>query len=420
MRTSHAFVPLAPFASFALAAAVCTLSARAHADTDAKSVADARELATAGMQLQTDRRYAECAVKFDAAHRLYPEATTVTLRLAECLAGSGKMVEAGEAYRALAATPIASNAPSQFKQAQQQGKAEADELEKRIPQVTITVDPSPPPSGTQLHMQRANDAGAPTVEVLDAAWIGTARRVNPGTYTVFATAPGYASKTKQIVLAEGDKKSEALMLSAGEEAPVLAGTTTKVAGPGEQPPPSYVAPPETSTGTASKSGLLLGAGLGVFAAGGSKSGDPSNGFSGGSGLGHATLFLRFGKFLLGTNLEYQAMPFNKNGGDTPVTSFYAGLHVGLLTTAEKKVAFRLDGGLGPQLGESIKGSGSSVGVGGQLGLGPSFPLAKNVRLATKGLLGFGSKPGAYVYAGLAVDLSFEIPFGTPAAQQPAK
>lgn len=414
MRTSHAF---SFFTTACLALGLLTFSRHAHADTDAKAVSDARELATAGMQLQTERRYAECAVKFDAAHRLYPEATTVTLRLAQCLAASGKMVEGGEAYRALAATPIAATAPAQFKQAQQQGKAEAEELEKRIPQLTITVDPSPQPAGTQLHMQRANETGAPTVEVLDAAWIGTARRVNPGTYTVFATAPGYASKTKQVVLAEGDKKSEALMLSAGEQAPVLAGTTTKVAAPGQEPPPSYVPPPEVKTGTASKSGLLLGGGLGVFAAAGSKGRDfvTDGGFSGGSGLAHVNVFLRLGKFLLGTTLEYQALPVNKAGTDTPISAFYGGLHVGVLTTAEKKVAFRLDGGLGVQGGESVKSIGSTgFGVGGQLGLGPSFPLAKNVRLATKGLLGFGSKPGAYVYAGLAVDLEFEIPFGQPA------
>lgn len=417
MRTAHAFATTA-----CVILGLSALAGRAHADTDAKGVSDARELATAGMQLQSERRFPECAAKFEAAHRIYPEAATVTLRLAQCLAASGKMVEGGEAYRALAATVVAGNAPAQFKQAQQQGKLEAEELEKRVPQITITVDPSPPPSGTQLHMQRANDAGAPTVEVLDAAWIGTARRVNPGTYTVFATAPGYASKAKPIVLAEGDKKSEALMLSAGEQAPVLVGTTTKVAAPGEPPPPSYKRPTATSSGHASKSGLLLGGGLGIFAATGYEGGDNGR-YSGGSALAHANLFLRLGKLLLGTTLEYQALPIEgttKEGTTkNSVGSFYGGLHVGLLSTAEKKVAFRLDGGLGVQGAESADGTGS-VGLGGQLGLGPSFPLAKTVRLTIKSLLGFGTRPGGYVYAGLGVDLEFEIPFAKPAGQLPAR
>ena len=412
MRTSHTLICLVTSASFALG--LCSFATTAHADTDAKGVSDARELATAGMQLQTDKRYAECAAKFDAAHKIYPEATTVTLRLAECLAASGKMIEAGEAYRALAGTPIASNAPSQFKQAQQQGKAEADELEKRIPQLTITVDPSPPPSGTQLHMQRANEGAAATVEVLDAAWLGTARRVNPGTYTVFATAPGYASKTKQIVLAEGDRKTEPLTLSAGEEAPVLAGTTTKVAGPNEAAPPAYQAPATAaSTGTATKSGLMLGGGAAVMAVSGFTGNivdDDGRGYGGGSGLGHLNAYFRLGKFLLGAIGEYQALPI-KTASKDRVDAYYLGLHAGVITTAEKKVAFWLDGGLGAQ------GGGGSTGVGGQLGLGPSFPLAKNIRLVLKGLLGFGTKPGFYVWAGLGADIEFEIPFGAAPNQK---
>lgn len=403
MRTSQALTTLSASVALTLFASATP----AHADTDAKGVSDARELATAGMQLQADKRYAECAAKFDAAHKIYPEATTVTLRLAECLAASGKMVEAGEAYRALAATPLASNAPAQFKQAQQQGKAEADELEKRVPQLTISVDPSPPPSGTQLHMQRANEGAVATVEVLDAAWIGTARRVNPGTYTVFATAPGYASKAKQLILVEGDKKTEALILSAGEQAPVLEGNKTLIAGPNEAPPPAYVVSPSAAkpTGLATKNGLMLGGGLGVFAAGGN---DGSGPYGGGSGLAHLNATLRLGKFLLGGIAEYQSLPITTRGRDG-VNAYYAGLQVGLLTTAEKKVAFWLDAGLG------LQGADGESGLGGQLGLGPSIPLAKNIRLVIKGLLGAGSKPGGYAYLGLGADLEFEIPFGAAPA-----
>ena len=427
MRASHSFLsfrsslpsflvsfrgaplPLAPFAAAGALGALALLLHAAPAaaqapPTDAKNVAGARDLATAGMQLQAERRYAECADKFDAAHRLYPEATTVTLRLAQCLAASGRLVEAGEAYRVLQVTPVASNAPAQFKQAQQQGKVEADELEKRIPQLTITVDPTPPPSGTQLHMQHANGTGAPTIDVLDAAWIGLQRRLNPGTYTVFATAPGYASKTKQIAIVEGDKKSEALLLSAGEQAPVVAGSQTKVAGPNEAPAP-YVAPPPvtSSPARATKAGLMLGGGGAVAAAGG------SDNIGGATGMAHVAAWLRLSKFLLGGVLQYHSL--GHDGSERRTNAYYGGVHVGFLTTAEKKVSFWLDGGLG------IAGVEGNQGFGAQLAMGPSFPLSRTIRLVTKGILGTSFTERSYAFAAIGVDLQFEIPFGKPAGQQ---
>lgn len=402
MRASHPFVPACvAFAAALVAGAGEAAAQTAPPTTDAKNIAGARDLATAGMQLQSERRYAECADKFDAAHRLYPEATTVTIRLAQCLVASGKLVEGGEAYRALQQTPLASNAPPQFKQAQLQGKAEAEELEKRIPTLTITVDPSPPPSGAQLHMQHANGTAAPTVDVLDAAWIGLPRRINPGTYTVFATAPGYASKAKQLTIAEGEKKTEALMLSAGEQAPVVAGTQTKVAGPNEAPPP-YVAPAGAApAGQASKSGLMLGGGASVAATGG------DNDISGAAGMAHLAAWLRLSKFLLGGVLQYQSVPV---GGSGRLDAYYAGLHAGFISTAEKKVAFWLDGGFG------VTGTDTDRGIGGQFGLGPSFPLARNIRLITKGFFGFAGTNDPYAFMGVTADLQFQIPFGKPAGQ----
>lgn len=377
------------------------LVASAHAQTtDAKNIAGARELANAGMKLQEERRYADCAEKFDAAHRLYPEATTVTIRWAQCLAASGKLVEAGEAYRVLAATSVASNAPAQFKQAQQQGKVESDALEARIPVLTLFVDPTPAPSGTKLHLQHAGANGQPAVDELDAAWIGLRRKINPGTYTVFATAPGYASKTKQVVLAEAEKKEESLTLSAGESAPVVTGTTTKVAGPNE-PPPAFVgeqAPKIPSDGP-TKFALILGGG-GTFAATGG-----SDNIQGPTGFGHLNAWFRLNKLVLGAMAEYRSVP-RKSGRRED--AYYVGAHVGFISTPRKKVAFWLDGGVGVYGDE-----GSTDGLGAQIGLGPSFPLARTVRLITKGVLGLAGASETLAYMGVAVDLQFEIPFGKP-------
>lgn len=388
-----------PFVTASLACTIFAVESTAIAQTQptgAQNISDARNLATAGIQLQNERRYAECADKFAAAHTLYPEATTVTIRLAQCLAASGKLVEGGEAYRTLAQTPVAANAPAQFKQAQQQGKVEADALEQRIPILTIGVDPTPPPSGTQLHMQHAVGNAAPTVDVLDAAWINVARKVNPGTYTVFATAPGYASKAKQVVIAEGEKKTEALTLSAGETAPVVAGTATKVAGPNEAPAPFVGGPQAPVVLGATNNGFMLGLGATVAQSGGDN-------IDGASVFGHVHGWLRLRKFLLGGVLEYRALP----GDGRRVDTYYAGVHAGMISTPQKKVALWLDGGLG------LYGDKSSSGFGGQFGIGPSFPLARTVRLVAKGVLGFGVADRSMAYAGLSVDLEFEIPFGQP-------
>lgn len=399
--------------SFAATAALLTLSftsehARAQT-TDPKKISDARELANAGIQLQNDRRYAECSEKFAAAHKLYPEATSITIRLAQCLVADGKLVEGSEAYRELASTKVPADAPVQFKDAQARGKGEAEQVNQLIPTITIAVDPTPPPAGTQLHMQRINPNGAPpTAEVLEAAWIGTPRKVNPGEYTIFATAPGYASKPISLTVAQSKKESVRLLLSAGEATPAPTGNETRVAGPSEQPeqPPAYETQPAPSGKQATKYGLLLGLGggasVGTFAG---STGDPGP-------MGHLNFYARISKFTVGAVVQYDAL---LNEYDNLIGSLYLGVHAGLLTTAERKVALWLDGGLGARF---VGGTDDRYqGFSAQFGIGPSFPLHRVIRLIPKAYFAVGGAPaGGHALAGLSLDLQFEIPLGKKPGQ----
>src|ERR1700678_2428558 len=90
--------------------------------SDAERVA-ARELFHAGDELQRAGHFAEALDKFQRAQQVF-HAPTNLLRIAECDAALGRLVESAEAYREVARTSLASDAPPAFQAAVEQARAE--------------------------------------------------------------------------------------------------------------------------------------------------------------------------------------------------------------------------------------------------------------------------------------------------------
>src|SRR6201999_2030430 len=100
---------------------------------------------------------------------------------------------------------LAANAPKAFRSAQQSAEDELKDVEPHIGRLTITVR-GPDPKATKVLLD-----DVPVESVL----IGIARPIDPGEHRVRAEAPGFASQTKTVTVADGAPASIALELAPG-------------------------------------------------------------------------------------------------------------------------------------------------------------------------------------------------------------
>jgi hypothetical protein len=127
------------------------------------------------------------------------------LHIAQCLALTGKLVEAQESYETLTHREVGQGAPEPFRDAIEVGRRELAELRPRIP--TLRIEVKPAPSTLRNLVVQLN--GRPISNEV----IGIARPVNPGTYRITATAWGVApSKPVDVVLEESNAKAIDLTL----------------------------------------------------------------------------------------------------------------------------------------------------------------------------------------------------------------
>jgi hypothetical protein len=167
--------------------------------SDSERRASARAAYLEGIEMQAQGRSAEALVRFQFAQRVF-DAPTHLLHIAECLASTGKLVEAQEAYETLAHRELPSGAPEPFRDAVTSGKRALEALRPRIPTLRIEVRPAP---STLRNLAVSMNQRPLPPEVL-----GIARPVNPGAYRVTATAWGLGpAKAVDVQLAEGDTKT---------------------------------------------------------------------------------------------------------------------------------------------------------------------------------------------------------------------
>ncbi len=164
----------------------------------------ARALYKDGFALQQAGKYADALDRFQRAQSVF-SAPTNLLHIAECQASLGHLVEAAETYRGLVRLQLPKGSPQSFVAAQQQGAAELQQVEERIPKVRIDVTPA----------NVANLSVTIDDQPMNVALVGVDRPIDPGTHHVVAFAPGYGKQEATITVKEKDPvKPVALALQA--------------------------------------------------------------------------------------------------------------------------------------------------------------------------------------------------------------
>jgi hypothetical protein len=193
------------------------LCASAGAGAQSRDPAAAEALFREGRAAVVKSDWETACPKFRESQRLDPAAGTL-LNLADCEERRGKLATAWQLFRQLGE----GLAPGDDRLPVARQRAAA--LERRLPHLTVRYAGTPPP-GTKI---RRGD-----VELGDASF-GSALPVDPGTYTVTASAPGYATTTSVVTVAEGASSVVEVQLgapSAGGEIPAkVPASTNRTAG----------------------------------------------------------------------------------------------------------------------------------------------------------------------------------------------
>ena len=179
---------LKAFAS-AIVVAASLLSTPASAQTQEELQA-ARELFQEAFRDEQEKRYPEALEKFQRVAKV-KESASVRYRIATVLAGMGRLREARDMYRALAAAKP--SLPPADEEIADSAAERAAELDKRIPKLAIRVQDDPPED------VRVTIDGAPVPVSSTARTI----ELDPGDHVLSATARGSAPTEHTITLTDG-------------------------------------------------------------------------------------------------------------------------------------------------------------------------------------------------------------------------
>ncbi|WP_394837888.1 hypothetical protein LVJ94_13335 [Pendulispora rubella] len=390
------------FALAALGIGVATttpLQAQPVSDMDR---AAARDLFREGVELQRASRFAEALDRFTRANSVV-NAPTNMLRIAECHAALGHLVEALEMYRALQRYPMPPSPPPAFVQAVEQGREEMKTIEPRVPELKIDVTPPQVPTLSVTIDEQP----------LHSALVGVSRPINPGVHKVVATAPGYTRAEQTVDVKERARQAISLNLTSTGGViygPVSATTNSQyvqispASGSSPSPidkPPAYTEgeKPRPATDLRSRTSFFLGprisvaipAGKFVTEQGGVISmGDLANP---GAALG-AEAGIRFARLFYFSALIEGAKYGEVKQGATKydASSFLAAGKFGLITNPDG-FAFIADIGIGYRSfsvdgsvssgGTTAKGNNSASSADFLLGVGMHFKAGKILRLIPK-------------------------------------
>lgn len=187
-------------------------AARAQSPSD---IDTARAAFLKGLDLRNHHDPEAAIERFRAAYALVPT-PRIGFELGSTLRETGDLVGARDAFIAAVNLPPRPNESPEAKRARTDAQAQADELDRRIPQLMFHV------IGTgQIYV----DGEAIRHEALIVP-----RRVNPGRHVVQLQVDGDVKSEKSVTLREGEHRD--VTMSAGIEARV-----TVTAGPTAAPPP---------------------------------------------------------------------------------------------------------------------------------------------------------------------------------------
>jgi len=195
----------------------------------------ARRIAKEGVQLYDGGHYEDALARFRAADEIYG-APQNKVYAARCLSKLGRLIEARQVYDAILDEVLREDVPTSFRDAQTVALSERGVLKKRIPTLSITVNP-PDLAGLEILVD-----GAP-VRSSDLP----ALSVDPGKHIVVVRRDPERATTAEVTVSEGERRSIELV------APVA---NVSVAGAPQGAGGGWIGP-----------GLLLGLGGAALAAG---------------------------------------------------------------------------------------------------------------------------------------------------------
>jgi hypothetical protein len=177
-----------------LAAGLLLAPRQSYADTVADK-ANARTLATEGIDLYNEGRYAEALDRLLRAQQLF-DAPIHLLYVARAQTKLGQLVEATETYRRLIRVELSADTPTAVREAVESADAELDGVDARVAAVRIEVVP-PVETGLTLRID-----GQP----VSSAVVGVDRPLNPGRHHFEADLPDGRHAATWVELSEGQRR----------------------------------------------------------------------------------------------------------------------------------------------------------------------------------------------------------------------
>lgn len=377
---------------------LCSNAAHAQTESEVERRTNARALFDKGDELQKQGNYAQAIEKYEAARKQF-DAPTIVLRVAQCQANMGKLIEAAETYRTVIKWATTPQDPPQFRQSKVQAEAELPQVEAKIPRITLQIKPAA--SGLQIQFDGQS---------LDPAMIGVVRPLNPGPHRVVAFAPGYATGERSVILKERESITLTLELTPAPptNAPlpppaVYEDPQRKEPPPPALPPPTVPAAPQEP----SRIALMLEAEVGALFPTGTLPDESVNGAKAGTGLDitdrastgpsfGAGIGIRVSRVIL--QFQYQGAVLKTGNVLRSANTHYLGGTFGYLSrldgaalVTDLNLGWRSLSYDGPAPGNSIDSQTyaySGVNLGG--GLGVSIPIANNTwRIVPKATVSLG-------------------------------
>lgn len=207
----------------------------ARAQDDAADKANARSLATEGIELFNEGRYADALDRLQRAQSLF-DAPMHLLYIARAEVKLGRLVEASETYRRLIRVELSQDTPSAVREAVEAADAELDGVEARVAALRIEIVPPDEP-GLVVTLDD---------KPISPAAIGVDRPMNPGRHRIQASVPDGRKVETTIELADGAREALRLELTRAPE---------------QRPAPQVTQQSETERGP--RTAWFVGAGLGA-------------------------------------------------------------------------------------------------------------------------------------------------------------
>jgi hypothetical protein len=214
--------------------------------------ATARKLAEDAYFALARRDYATAVDYYTRALALV-HAPTLLRDLARAQVGLGLLVEAHENYSSILREGVEVGAPEPFRDALDDAQREIEPLAARLPWVTLSVTGAP---AAELRVSIDGQS-------VSAATLDVKRAINPGRHEIRASAPGYETATRSLVIQEGESVQLGLSLQALAASP--ASTRNSGLAMVSMSGPAWRKPAAIGAFSLGGAGLALGGVAGVLA-----------------------------------------------------------------------------------------------------------------------------------------------------------